>query len=310
MVGNGPLDRSFGSPASFSLTPFYDDRMDQRVWRCRDHTLSLGERTLVMGIVNVTPDSFSDGAMFASVDDAVAHGARLVDEGADLVDVGGESTRPGSDPIEADEELLRVVPVIEGLVKARPGTALSVDTRKPEVASAALDAGASIVNDIAGGRNGALLETVSRTGAGVVLMHMLGEPKTMQDDPRYDDVVAEVHEFLRERIEAAVFAGIPEERVCIDPGIGFGKTVDHNLALLRAVPALRMLGAAVMVGASRKGFIGTLTGVDDPAARLEGSLAVAVLAAAHGADLVRVHDVAATVRALKVADAVVREPAP
>jgi len=282
--------------------------MDQRVWRCRDHTVGLGERTLVMGIVNVTPDSFSDGAMFASADDAVAHGARLVDEGADLLDVGGESTRPGSDPIEADEELLRVVPVIEGLVKARPGTPLSVDTRKPEVASAALDAGASVVNDIAGGRNSALLETVSRTGAGVVLMHMLGEPKTMQDDPRYDDVVAEVHEFLRERIEAAVFAGIPEERVCIDPGIGFGKTVEHNLALLRALPALRMLGAAVMVGASRKGFIGALTGVEDPAARFEGSLAVAVLAAAHGADLVRVHDVEATVRALKVADAVVREP--
>jgi dihydropteroate synthase len=281
-----------------------------RIWTCRDARLPLGERTLVMGIVNVTPDSFSDGAVFADADDAVAHGTRLVDEGADLVDVGGESTRPGSDAIEADEELLRVVPVIEGLVKARPGTPLSVDTRKPEVASAALDAGASVVNDIAGGRNSALLETVSRTGAGVVLMHMLGEPKTMQDDPRYDDVVAEVHEFLRERIEAAVFAGIPEERICIDPGIGFGKTVDHNLALLRAVPALRMLGAAVMVGASRKGFIGTLTGVEDPAARLEGSLAVAVLAAAHGADLVRVHDVEATVRALKVADAVVREPAP
>jgi dihydropteroate synthase len=279
-----------------------------RIWTCRDARLPLGERTLVMGIVNVTPDSFSDGATFASVDDAVAHGARLVDEGADLVDVGGESTRPGSDPIEADEELLRVIPVIEGLVKARPGTPLSVDTRKPEVASAALDAGASVVNDIAGGRNSALLETVSRTRAGVILMHMLGEPKTMQDDPRYDDVVAEVHEFLRERIEAAVFAGISEERVCIDPGIGFGKTVDNNLALLRALPALRMLGAAVMVGASRKGFIGTLTGVEDPAARLEGSLAVAVLAAAHGADLVRVHDVEATVRALKVADAVVREP--
>jgi dihydropteroate synthase len=283
-------------------------RMDQRVWRCGNYTLSLGERTLVMGIVNVTPDSFSDGAMFATAEDAVAHGARLVDQGADLLDVGGESTRPGSDPIEADEELPRVVPVIEGLVKARPGTPLSVDTRKPEVASAALHAGASVVNDIAGGRNSALLETVSRTGAGVVLMHMLGEPRTMQDDPRYDDVVAEVHEFLRERIEAAVFAGTPEERICIDPGIGFGKTVDHNLALLRAVPALRMLGAAVMVGASRKGFIGTLTGVEDPAARLEGSLAVAVLAAAHGADLVRVHDVEATVRALKVADAIVREP--
>jgi dihydropteroate synthase len=275
---------------------------------CRDQSFTLGERTLVMGIVNVTPDSFSDAAMFATAEEAVAHGARLVDEGADLVDVGGESTRPGSDPVEFDEELGRVVPVIEGLAKARPGTPISVDTSKPEVAIAALDAGASVVNDIAGGRNSALLETVSRSGAGVVLMHMLGEPKTMQDDPRYDDVVAEVHEFLRERIEAAVFAGIPEERICIDPGIGFGKTVDHNLALLRAVPALRMLGAAVMVGASRKGFIGTLTGVEDPAARLEGSLAVAVLAAAHGADLVRVHDVEATVRALKVADAIVREP--
>ncbi|TMK14126.1 MAG: dihydropteroate synthase [Actinobacteria bacterium] len=255
-----------------------------RVWVCRDETFTLGE--------------------------AVAHGARLVDEGADLVDVGGESTRPGSDPVEVDEELRRVVPVIEGLAKARPGTPISVDTRKPEVAIAALDAGACVVNDITAGRDAKLLEIVTRTGAGIVLMHMLGEPKTMQDDPRYDDVVAEVNEFLRERIEAAVFAGIPEERVCVDPGIGFGKTVEHNLALLRAVPALRMLGAAVMVGASRKGFIGTLTGVEDPAARLEGSLAVVVLAAAHGADLVRVHDVEATVRALKVADAVVREPQP
>jgi len=263
-----------------------------------------------MGIVNVTPDSFSDGAMFANAEEAVGHGARLLDEGADLVDVGGESTRPGSDPVEVDEELRRVVPVIEGLAKARPGTPISIDTRKPKVAIAALDAGACVVNDITAGRDARLLEIVARTGAGIVLMHMLGEPKTMQDDPRYDDVVAEVNEFLRERIEAAVFAGIPEERVCVDPGIGFGKTVEHNLALLRAVPALRMLGAAVMVGASRKGFIGTLTGVENPAARLEGSLAVAVLAAAHGADLVRVHDVEATVRALKVADAVVREPLP
>ena len=281
-----------------------------RVWVCRDETFTLGGRTLVMGIVNVTPDSFSDGAMFANAEEAVGHGARLLDEGADLVDVGGESTRPGSDPVEVDEELRRVVPVIEGLAKARPGTPISVDTRKPEVAIAALDAGACVVNDITAGRDAKLLEIVTRTGAGIVLMHMLGEPKTMQDDPRYDDVVAEVNEFLRERIEAAVFAGIPEERVCVDPGIGFGKTVEHNLALLRAVPALRMLGAAVMVGASRKGFIGTLTGVEDPAARLEGSLAVAVLAAAHGADLVRVHDVEATVRVLKVADAVVREPQP
>jgi dihydropteroate synthase len=282
--------------------------MTDRVWRCRDRALKLGERTLVMGIVNVTPDSFSDGGMFAGVDEAVRYGARLVDEGADLLDVGGESTRPGADAVAVDEELRRVIPVSEGLAKVFPQTAVSVDTRKPEVARAALGAGACMVNDITAGRAPGMLDVVATEGAGIVLMHMLGEPRTMQEDPRYDDVVAVVHGFLRERIEAAVFAGIPEERVCIDPGIGFGKNVDHNLALVRSVPALRLLGAAVMVGASRKRFIGVLTGVDEPTDRLEGSLAVAVLAAAYGADLVRVHDVAATLRALKVADAVVREP--
>jgi dihydropteroate synthase len=281
--------------------------MDDRVWRCRDRTLTLGERTLVMGIVNVTPDSFSDGGAFLTPDDAIRHGARLVDEGADVLDVGGESTRPGAAAVESDEELRRVIPVIEGLTQMQRTTPISIDTRKPEVARAALEAGARIVNDTRGGRDPAMLETVATTGAGVVLMHMLGEPQTMQDDPRYDDVVAEVTEFLRERIEAAVFAGIPEERICIDPGIGFGKNVDHNLALLRSVPALRPLGAAVMIGASRKRFIGVLTGSENPADRLEGSLAVAVLAASLGADVVRVHDVAATVRALQVTDAVVRE---
>jgi dihydropteroate synthase len=282
--------------------------MPDRVWRCRDRTLALGERTLVMGIVNVTPDSFSDGGRFLSVDDAVRHGARLVDEGADVLDVGGESTRPGADPVDADEELRRVIPVIEGLSKASPDVPVSVDTRKPEVARAALEAGARIVNDVTAGRDGAMFPVAEASSAGIVLMHMLGEPQTMQNEPRYEDVAAEVHEFLRERIEAAVFAGIPEERICIDPGIGFGKNVEHNLALLRSVSALRPLGAAVMVGASRKGFIGVLTGAEDPADRLEGSLAVSVLAASLGADVVRVHDVAATVRALKVADAIVREP--
>jgi dihydropteroate synthase len=282
--------------------------MPDRGWRCRDRTLTLGERTLVMGIVNVTPDSFSDGGMFLGTDDAVRHGARLVDEGADVLDVGGESTRPGADPVDLEEELRRVIPVIEGLTKARPEVPVSVDTRKPEVARAALEAGARIVNDVTAGRDGAMLEAVADTDAGIVLMHMLGEPQTMQDDPRYDDVAAEVNEFLRERIEAAVFAGIAEERVCVDPGIGFGKNVEHNLALLRSVSALRLLGAAVMVGASRKRFIGVLTGADDPADRLEGSLAAAVLAASLGADVVRVHDVAPTVRALRVADAIVREP--
>ena len=283
--------------------------MTDRVWRCRDRTLTLDERTLVMGIVNVTPDSFSDGGMFRGADDAVRHGARLLDEGADMLDVGGESTRPGSEPVDVDEELRRVISVIEGLAKIAPETPLSVDTRKPEVARAALEAGARIVNDITAGRDGPMFEAVEPSGAGIVLMHMLGEPRTMQEDPRYDDVVAEVHGFLRERIEAAVFAGIPEERICIDPGIGFGKNVDHNLALIRAVAALRPLGATVMVGASRKRFIGTLTGADEPVDRVEGSLAVAVLASSLGADVVRVHDVAATVRALKVADAVVRESA-
>src|SRR5262245_13980968 len=282
--------------------------MADRVWRCRDLTLTLDERTLVMGIVNVTPDSFSDGGMFQGADDAVRHGARLLDEGADLLDVGGESTRPGSEPVDIGEELRRVIPVIEGLAKIAPEIPVSVDTRKPEVARAALESGARIVNDITAGRDGPMFEAVGPSGAGLVLMHMLGEPRTMQDDPRYDDVVGEVHEFLRERIEAAVFAGITEERVCIDPGIGFGKNVDHNLALIRSISALRPLGAAVLVGASRKRFLGTLMGVEEPTDRLEGSLATAVLAASLGADVVRVHDVAETVRALKVADAVVREP--
>jgi dihydropteroate synthase len=282
--------------------------MGERVWRCRDQTLTLGERTIVMGIVNVTPDSFTDGGMYLTTDDAVRHGARLVDEGADVLDIGGESTRPGAEPVDADEELRRVIPVVEGLTEMQQTTPISIDTRKPEVARAALEAGARIVNDVTAGRDGAMLETVADTDAGIVLMHMLGEPQTMQDDPRYDDVVAEVHEFLRERIEAAVFAGISEERVCVDPGIGFGKNVEHNLALLRSVSALRLLGAAVMVGASRKRFIGVLTGAEDPTERLEGSLAAAVLAASLGADVVRVHDVAPTVRALRVADAIVREP--
>src|SRR5262245_40537580 len=268
--------------------------MADRIWRCRDRTLTLGERTLVMGIVNVTPDSFSDGGVFAGPEEAVRYGARLVDEGADVLDVGGESTRPGSDPVDVDEELRRIIPVIEGLTEIQETTPVSVDTRKPEVARAAIDAGARIVNDITAGRDPAILEAVEASGAGLVLMHMLGEPKTMQGDPEYVDVVAEVTEFLRERIEAAVFAGIPEERICIDPGIGFGKNVEHNLALLRAVPALRPLGAAVMIGASRKRFLGVLTGVEEPNERIEGALAVAGLDGSGGEGIVWTSDVEET----------------
>ncbi len=280
--------------------------MNRRVWRCRDHVIELGLRTLVMGIVNVTPDSFSDGGIFAGPEEAVAHGARLVDEGADILDVGGESTRPGSDEVPAGEELGRVLPVIGGLLASRPGVPISVDTRKPEVAAKALSAGAAIVNDVTAGRDPAMFEVVRETGAGMVLMHMLGEPKTMQDDPRYDDVVLEVHEFLRERVEAAVFAHVTPERLAIDPGIGFGKSLEHNLDLLRNLSSFRDLDAALLMGASRKRFVGTLTGVDVAAERVEGSIAAAVWCVGQGADVVRVHDVGQTVRALRVADAIVR----
>ena len=269
--------------------------------------LVLGSRTLVMGIVNVTPDSFSDGGLFADREAGVAHAATLVDEGADIVDVGGESTRPGADPVSIDEELARVIPVIEGLRAARPDVVISVDTRRAVVAASAIDAGVAIVNDVTAGRDPEMFATVAGAGAGMVLMHMLGEPATMQDDPRYDDVVEEVHGFLTERLEAAIFAGVEQERLAVDPGIGFGKDLGHNLALLRAVPELGDLGAVVLVGASRKRFLGTLTGAEDPGERLEGSLAAATWCAANGADVVRVHDVGPTVRALAVTDAIAGE---
>lgn len=280
--------------------------MSERIWRCRDRTFELGARTLVMGIVNVTPDSFSDGGMFADAEDAVAHAARLADEGADLVDVGGESTRPGADAVTTDEELSRVLPVVEGVRAARPDVAVSVDTRRAEVAMRALEAGAAVVNDVGAGRDRAMFDVVRDAEAGLVLMHMLGDPVTMQDDPRYDDVVGEVHEFLRERVESAVFAGLRADQLAVDPGIGFGKNLEHNLALLRALAAFADLDAAVLVGVSRKRFVGSLSGVDRAADRLEGSLAAAAWCAANGADIVRVHDVAATVRALRVTDAIAR----
>ncbi|MEX0985607.1 MAG: dihydropteroate synthase [Actinomycetota bacterium] len=278
--------------------------MDERAWRCRGRTFVLGSRTLVMGVVNVTPDSFSDGGRSAERETAVAHAATLADEGADIVDIGGESTRPGAAPVPVDEELSRVIPVIEGVRSARSDVLISIDTRRAVVAAAALHAGAAIVNDVTAGRDEGMFRAVADAQAGMILMHMLGEPATMQDDPRYDDVVAEVHEHLRERLEAAIFAGVAQACLAVDPGIGFGKDGEHNLALLRALPSLANLGAAVVVGASRKRFLGALTGVDDPADRLEASIAAAAWCAANGADVVRVHDVRATVRALAVTDAI------
>jgi dihydropteroate synthase len=277
-----------------------------RVWRCRDRAVSLGDRTLVMGIVNVTPDSFSDGGMLSDAAAAVKHGLRLLEEGADVVDVGGESTRPGSDPVSAAEELQRVLPVVEGLRREAPEALLSVDTRKADVARAAITAGADVVNDVGAGADPGMFDAVASTGAGLVLVHMRGEPKTMQEDPVYEDVVAEVRAFLGERIEAATAAGIARDRLCADPGIGFGKTTDHNLAVLRSIASFRDLGVPILVGASRKRFLGELSGTDDPTDRLDGSVVAAVWCASQGVELVRVHDVGPTVRALRVVEAIER----
>jgi dihydropteroate synthase len=276
------------------------------VWRCRDRELPLGERTLVMGIVNLTPDSFSDGGMFEDADAAVGHGLRLLGEGADLLDVGGESTRPGSDPVGAEEEAGRLLPVIEGLRREAPEAIVSVDTRKAAVARDAIAAGADIVNDIAAGADADMFGVVASAGTGMILMHMQGEPTTMQQNPHYDDVVAEVRGFLAERVVSAVAAGIGRDRLSIDPGIGFGKDLGHNLELLRSIGSFRELGVPVLVGASRKRFVGELSGVDDPADRLEGSIAAAVWCAGQGVHILRVHDVVPTARALRVADAIAR----
>jgi len=260
-----------------------------------------------MGIVNVTPDSFSDGGMFDDAEVAVKHGLRLLEEGADVLDIGGESTRPGSDPVDPEEEAMRVLPVLEGLRREAPEALLSVDTRKAAVARDALAAGADVVNDIGAGADPEMFDVIASAGAGMVLMHMRGEPKTMQADPRYDDVVREVRGFLAERLEAAIAAGIGRDRLCVDPGIGFGKDLEHNLALLRSMGSFRELGVPVLVGVSRKRFIGELSGTDDPAGRLEGSVAAAVWCASQGVEMVRVHDVGPTVRALLVMDAIARE---
>jgi dihydropteroate synthase len=276
------------------------------VWRCRDRELPLGERTLVMGIVNVTPDSFSDGGMFDDAGAAVKHGLGLLEECADVLDVGGESTRPGSDPVSEDEERRRVLPVIDDLRRQAPEALLSVDTRRAAIAADALAAGVDVVNDVSAGADPDMFGVVAGAGAGMVLMHMRGEPKTMQADPRYDDVVTEVRGFLADRVEAAVAAGIGRDRLSIDPGIGFGKNLQHNLDLLRSIGSFRELGLPVLAGVSRKRFIGELSGADDPADRLEGSVAAAVWCATQGVHVVRVHDVGPTVRALRVAEAIAR----
>jgi dihydropteroate synthase len=265
--------------------------------QCAQHRLDVSS-PVVMGVLNVTPDSFSDGGRYAAADRAIEHGMAMLEAGAAIIDVGGESTRPGADEVGEEEEIRRVVPVIEALV-LRGRALVSVDTSKPGVIRAAARAGASLINDIRALLEPGALTAAADSNLGVCLMHMQGAPRTMQTNPTYKDVVAEVCEFLRERIDRCVAAGIAIDRIAIDPGIGFGKRMEHNLALLAAVPQLLMLGRPVLVGVSRKSMFSTLLGraVDD---RLAGSLAMATAAALAGAHILRVHDVAETLDAMKV----------
>ncbi len=264
---------------------------------CNGRDLVL-DRPRIAGVLNVTPDSFSDGGRWIDSGQAVEHALRLIEEGADLIDVGGESTRPGAEPVPADEEIARVVPVIAAL-RERSSVPISIDTSKPAVMRAAVEAGAGLINDVTALRADGALETAAALAVPVCLMHMLGEPRTMQEAPEYDDVVGAVHRFLAERLFACQMAGIDKKRILVDPGFGFGKTLEHNLALLRDLERFAEL-APVYVGLSRKTMIGTLTGRDDPAARAAGSAAAALIAVQRGAMLVRVHDVAVTRDALAV----------
>jgi len=274
------------------------DAMFATTLDCNGRALVL-DRARVVGIVNVTPDSFSDGGAHADTASAVAHGVRLAEEGADMLDVGGESTRPGAADISVEEELARVIPVIEGLVAATR-LPISVDTSKPEVMRAAVAAGAGMINDVYALRREGALDAAAELRVPVCLMHMLGEPRMMQDNPRYDDVVGEVHRFLTDRLFSCELAGIDKRRVLVDPGFGFGKTLEHNLALLRTTARFAELGAGVYAGLSRKSMIGELTGRKLPADRAAGSVAAGLVAVQRGAIMLRVHDVAATVDALAV----------
>jgi dihydropteroate synthase len=270
---------------------------------CRSRTLDLSE-PLVMGVLNVTPDSFSDGGRNFRPDAAVAHALAMVEQGAAIIDVGGESTRPGAAPIASEEEHRRVLPVIEQLARVAR-VAVSIDTSDPSLMTSAVTAGAELINDVRALRRDGALEAAARSGAGICLMHMQGEPESMQKDPRYGDVVAEVRDFLRERLAACAAAGVAAERLCIDPGIGFGKTHEHNLRLLAELEQLETLGRPILVGVSRKSVVGIITGrpLGD---RVAGSSALAALAIERGARIIRAHDVAATVDAVRIAEALRR----
>ncbi len=267
---------------------------------------TLGPKTWIMGVLNITPDSFSDGGQYLDKDKAIEQGLRLIEEGSDIIDIGGESTRPGSDPIPAEEEIRRVIPVIQTL-REKTKALISVDTTKSEVARAALDAGADIINDISSLRfDSGMAPLAAERDVPVILMHMKGMPKTMQVDPYYEDVLLEVKSFLEKRIHEAQAAGIRRERIIIDPGIGFGKRLEDNLALINKLHVLGELDRPILIGTSRKSFIGNILDLP-PQERLEGSIASSILSMAHGAHILRVHDVAAIKRAVLVAEAIMKE---
>jgi dihydropteroate synthase len=268
---------------------------------CGGRPLDLS-RAAIMGILNVTPDSFSDGGVFLQPDAAIAHALRLVEEGADVIDVGGESTRPGAQPVSAQEEINRVVPVIEAIHR-KIRVPISVDTSKPEVMRAAVAAGAGLINDVRALGEAGALASAAELGVPVCLMHMRGEPRTMQSDPRYDDVVSEIGEFLRRRIEAAARAGVARDQIIVDPGFGFGKSVAHNLELLRRLEEFKPLDAPILVGLSRKAVIGKALNLPVER-RVYASVALALIAVRHGANIVRVHDVEATRDAVRMLEVV------
>ena len=277
-------------------------------FRARGKSFELGQRTWLIGVVNVTPDSFFDGGLYFEPARAIERALALAAEGADIIDVGGESSRPGSSPISAKEEKRRILPVVE-VVKQRPGLLVSVDTTKAEVAEAALAAGADIINDISAGRfDPRMLPLAAESGAGIVLMHMKGTPRTMQISPHYDDLLGEVKTFLRERLEAAESCGLAPESVLLDPGIGFGKKLKHNLALLNNLGSFGELGRPLVVGISRKSFLGKILNLEAHD-RLEGTIAAAVVSVLRGASLLRVHDLQAVKRAVAVAEAILSQGA-